>query len=211
MLDFPKLTLKEIRDITMGVYQLKLAARYTESHINDDNYTLQVCKDRPNLLRVKLSSRHLSSKTYSLWIEYSNDDITFECDLPGYDYDVSSRTCLKFISIQLNWYDARQQCIGDGGDLITVETVEKLYFHKTSLNNCSTSQFYWIGLSNGTWTSGESFQDIYGLEPTDIRIAALFPGRSCGRLRFSPGTANLMYDTNCYFLKEFVCELNVSV
>ncbi|CAC5385203.1 unnamed protein product [Mytilus coruscus] len=76
VLDLPKLTLQEIRDITMGVYQLKLAPRYTESHINDDNYTLQICKDRPNLLRVKLSSRHSSSKAYSLWVEYSTDDIT---------------------------------------------------------------------------------------------------------------------------------------
>ena len=61
-----------------------------------------------------------------------------ECDLPGYDYDISSRTCLKFNSTQLNWYDARQHCIDEGGDLITVETVEKLYFHNTSLNNCKS-------------------------------------------------------------------------
>lgn len=76
VLAFPKLNLQEIRDITMGVYQLKLAPRYTESHINYENYTLQICKDRPNLLRVKLSSRHSSSKAYSLWIEYRYDYIT---------------------------------------------------------------------------------------------------------------------------------------
>ncbi|XP_063405133.1 uncharacterized protein LOC134688359 [Mytilus trossulus] len=133
-----------------------------------------------------------------------------ECDLLGYDYDIYSRTCLKFNSTQLTWYDARQQCIGEGGDLITVDTVGKLNFHNTSLNNCSTSQFYWIGLINGIWTSGELFQDIYGLGPTDIRINPSFPG-ICGRLRFSPGTANLMYDTNCDYVKEFVCELNISV
>ncbi|CAC5365550.1 unnamed protein product [Mytilus coruscus] len=114
-----------------------------------------------------------------------------ECDLPGYDYDISLRTCLKFNSTQLNWYDARQQCIDEGGDLITVETVEKLSFHNTSLHNCSTSQFYWIGLINGTWTSGELFQNIYDLGPTDIHIAPIFP-KICGRLRFSPGTVNMI-------------------
>ena len=76
VLNFPRLSLQQIRDITMGVYQLKLAPRYTESHLSDDNYVLQTCQDRPNLLRVKLSSRHSSSKVYSLWIEFSDDDIT---------------------------------------------------------------------------------------------------------------------------------------
>ncbi|CAC5381038.1 unnamed protein product [Mytilus coruscus] len=68
VLDFPKLTLQQIRDITMGVYQLKQAPRYTESHLSDDNYMLQTCRDRPNLLRVKLTSRHSSSRVYSLWL-----------------------------------------------------------------------------------------------------------------------------------------------
>ncbi|CAG2221696.1 unnamed protein product [Mytilus edulis] len=76
VLDFPKLTLQQIRDITMGVYQLKQAPRYTESHLSDDNYMPQTCRDRPNLLRVKLTSRHSSSRVYSLWIEFSGDEVT---------------------------------------------------------------------------------------------------------------------------------------
>ncbi|CAC5379539.1 unnamed protein product [Mytilus coruscus] len=76
VLDFPKLTLQQIRDITMGVYQLKQAPRYTESHLSDNNYMLQTCRDRPNLLRVKLTSRHSSSRVYSLWIEFSGDEVT---------------------------------------------------------------------------------------------------------------------------------------
>ncbi|VDH99719.1 Hypothetical predicted protein [Mytilus galloprovincialis] len=58
VLDFPKLTLQQIRDITMGVYQLKQDPRYTESPLSDDSYMLQTCCDRSNLLRVKLTSRH---------------------------------------------------------------------------------------------------------------------------------------------------------
>lgn len=37
---------------------------------------LQTCCDRPNLLRVKLTSRHSSSRVYSLWIEFSGDEVT---------------------------------------------------------------------------------------------------------------------------------------
>lgn len=82
-----------------------------------------------------------------------------ECDLLGYDYDISSRTCLKFNSTQLNWYDARQQCIDEGGDLITVETVKKMNFHNTSLNNCK-SLFYQIShiCKEYTHTSREHFE-----------------------------------------------------
>ncbi|CAC5417443.1 unnamed protein product [Mytilus coruscus] len=36
----------------------------------------QTCRDRPNLLRVKLTSRHSSSRVYSLWIEFSGDEVT---------------------------------------------------------------------------------------------------------------------------------------
>ncbi|CAC5398621.1 unnamed protein product [Mytilus coruscus] len=60
----------------MGVYELKQAPRYTESHLSDDNYMLQTCRDRPNLLRVKLTSRHSSSRVYSLWIEFSEGEVT---------------------------------------------------------------------------------------------------------------------------------------
>ncbi|CAC5425308.1 unnamed protein product [Mytilus coruscus] len=75
VLDFPKLTLQQMRDITMGVYQLKLVPRYTESHLSDDNYMLQTCRDRPNSLRVKLTSKQSFSRVCSLRIEYGRDEV----------------------------------------------------------------------------------------------------------------------------------------
>ena len=74
--NFPRMSLDGLRDITMGIYQLKSAKRYTDAHQEDDTYTLSVCKDRPDLLRIKMSSRHSSSKYYSLWLEYDDSEVT---------------------------------------------------------------------------------------------------------------------------------------
>lgn len=69
--DFPIFNEEELRNFTLGVYQLKLAKSYTAEHITDDgNYQIMVNGDLDGLLRVRLQSRHTSSKSYLLWIEY---------------------------------------------------------------------------------------------------------------------------------------------
>ncbi|KAL1497411.1 hypothetical protein ABEB36_008388 [Hypothenemus hampei] len=60
------LTLK----ITIGVYHLKQASSYTREHMSDELYVHQ---EELDILRVKLQSRHTSSKQYQLWIRYEKD------------------------------------------------------------------------------------------------------------------------------------------
>ena len=68
--DFPRLTLDELRYITLGVYQLKQAKSDTNEHLSDKGmYTLFSHKEDENILRVQIPSRHTSSKVYNLWIE----------------------------------------------------------------------------------------------------------------------------------------------
>lgn len=75
--DFPRLTLDELRYITMGVYQLKQSRSYTAEHLQDDGlYKLFYVKETPEVLRLLLRSRHTSSKQYQLWIEYGQHAIT---------------------------------------------------------------------------------------------------------------------------------------
>ena len=73
-IQFPKLTEEKLRSITCGVYQLKLSSSYIQEYIEGDS---QICIHRENdqLLRVRIQSRHVSSKKYLLWIKYSEDDI----------------------------------------------------------------------------------------------------------------------------------------
>lgn len=57
--DFPKLSLDDLRQLTLGVYQLKQAPYYTAEHMVDDGlYSLLLCKELANLIRVKIQYRH---------------------------------------------------------------------------------------------------------------------------------------------------------
>jgi hypothetical protein len=68
---FPKLTEEYLHELTLGVYQLKLAPSYTQDKIqNDSEYNFQIHLERPGLLRVKIKSRFSGSKERNLWIAY---------------------------------------------------------------------------------------------------------------------------------------------
>lgn len=68
---FPTLSEEELTNITVGVYQLKLARSYTCEHLDEDgDYIIMLNDEIQDILRVKIQSRHTSSKLYLLWIEY---------------------------------------------------------------------------------------------------------------------------------------------
>ncbi|KAK3109068.1 hypothetical protein FSP39_022182 [Pinctada imbricata] len=72
--DFPRLGEEQIRPITCGSYQLKLCASYTKEHL-EGNCEIQLHKEEPNLLRVRLRSRHCSSRSYLLWVKYDSASV----------------------------------------------------------------------------------------------------------------------------------------
>ncbi|CAC5371568.1 unnamed protein product [Mytilus coruscus] len=67
--DFPKLSKEDIRDITLGVYQLKLSKSYSEEHLENDTY-YEVMQQGHQLIRVRMACRHTSYKSHNLWITY---------------------------------------------------------------------------------------------------------------------------------------------
>ncbi|XP_060070543.1 uncharacterized protein LOC132550491 [Ylistrum balloti] len=51
----------------------KQAKSYTKEHLAEDGqYELMLCREKPDLIKVQIRSRHVASKVYNLWIEYSN-------------------------------------------------------------------------------------------------------------------------------------------
>lgn len=73
--DFPKLSYDSVRDITLGVYQLKQAPSYTKQHLSDSgSYDFLLCKEYPTLIQVKIQSRHSKALIHMLWIQYSTDE-----------------------------------------------------------------------------------------------------------------------------------------
>jgi hypothetical protein len=72
---FPKLNEENLRSLTCGVYQLKLCSSYIQEHL-DGHCDIHIHKDEDDLIRVKIQSRHVSSKKYCLWIRFNSSEIT---------------------------------------------------------------------------------------------------------------------------------------
>lgn len=69
--EFPQLSEEEIREITLGTYQVKMAKSYTNAYINEDgNYGIHVNEDVENVVSARIQSRHVSAKKYYSWIQY---------------------------------------------------------------------------------------------------------------------------------------------
>ncbi|XP_060071317.1 uncharacterized protein LOC132557455 [Ylistrum balloti] len=76
---FPVLTEEDLRNLTLGVYQLKLARSYTQEHMSETGgYEVSICKVDANLINAKIQSRHFSSKLYQLWVSFD------DCNVQGW-------------------------------------------------------------------------------------------------------------------------------
>ena len=69
----------------MGTYQLKQAKSYTVEHLSaDGKYAVVIAKNRADLLKAKIQSRHKSSVSYDIWIRYSASTILgWYCTCPA--------------------------------------------------------------------------------------------------------------------------------
>jgi hypothetical protein len=74
ILDFPHLDEEGLRALTCGTYQLRLSSSYAQEHMEGD-CIIQMHKEEPGLIRIRMQSRHVSSKTYQLWIRYGDGNI----------------------------------------------------------------------------------------------------------------------------------------
>jgi hypothetical protein len=75
--DFPRLTLDEIRELTYGPYQIRMAHWYTRQHMSEHgNYEIWVHREAPNLVRAKIHARFAHTDTpHNVWVEFSADRV----------------------------------------------------------------------------------------------------------------------------------------
>ncbi|CAF4651087.1 unnamed protein product [Rotaria sp. Silwood2] len=74
--DFPHMTFNELNDLTLGTFQLKQAKRYAIEHLsNDGSFDIKVAKQRDDLVRAQIQSRHKNSILYDVWIQYDQKEI----------------------------------------------------------------------------------------------------------------------------------------
>lgn len=82
---FPTLREDYIRNLTLGIYQIKLARSYVHDKVSSESdYIFQICLEEPGLLRARLYSRFKRSTKYNVWIAYID---TYEEDEADADED----------------------------------------------------------------------------------------------------------------------------
>ncbi|KAK3102527.1 hypothetical protein FSP39_011968 [Pinctada imbricata] len=72
--DFPRLNEVDLRNLTCGTYQLKLCSSYMQEHIEGDA-SIHISKEDHGFIRVKLQSRHVTSKQYIVWVKYGKGEV----------------------------------------------------------------------------------------------------------------------------------------
>ena len=65
---------EQLQSLTLGVYQLKLSPSYIQEYIDGES-SIFIHKEEPNLIRIRIQSRHISAKKYLVWIRYSVNDV----------------------------------------------------------------------------------------------------------------------------------------
>jgi len=74
--DFPKLTWEELKEIFLGVYQLRIGARYVSQHINDDGdfkiFVYRHSESNSAIISAKLQSRFRSNVKHLLWVKFDS-------------------------------------------------------------------------------------------------------------------------------------------
>ena len=73
---FPRMTLDQLHESTLGWFQLKQAKSYAIEHLSGNGeFIVQIRKRLPNILRARMQSRHRSSIAYELYIEHGESKV----------------------------------------------------------------------------------------------------------------------------------------
>jgi len=68
---FPRLSEEDLKNLTLGSYQIELAAEYSTQHIRKKSpYVIQIHTDATNIIRAKIGSRMSAATNHTAWIEY---------------------------------------------------------------------------------------------------------------------------------------------
>ena len=78
LLDFPEMTEKDLKILFTGSYQLSQAISYLAELMDEENtINLRCLKERNNIIKFEVRSRHINSKTYRCYIDYAPNSIGY--------------------------------------------------------------------------------------------------------------------------------------
>lgn len=71
--NFPVLTMEDLKLLTLGIYQIRLAHKYTVHHLNQESkYIIYLNDNFANVVRARIESR-FKSKPHMVWISFNPD------------------------------------------------------------------------------------------------------------------------------------------
>lgn len=74
IVDFPRLTMDDLKLITLGSYQLKMAEKYISQHMrNESEFVIYVHRENEEIIRSQIQSRFSNSKIHNAWIKYDKN------------------------------------------------------------------------------------------------------------------------------------------
>lgn len=69
--DFPRLTMDDLKKITLGSYQIKMAEKYIQQHMKDNSdFTIYVHRHNQQIIRTQIQSRFSNAKLHSAWVKF---------------------------------------------------------------------------------------------------------------------------------------------
>lgn len=75
VVDFPKLSMEDLKRITLGTYQLKTAKRYIEHHMKESSeFGIFIHRENAGLIRARIQSRFSWSKTHDAWVKFEKTE-----------------------------------------------------------------------------------------------------------------------------------------
>lgn len=72
--EFPRLN-EDLQNINCCVYQIRMSSSYIHEHFQE-NFQFFDHQEKECLIRIKIQSRHVTSKIYLSWIEYDASAVT---------------------------------------------------------------------------------------------------------------------------------------
>ncbi|KAK3597120.1 hypothetical protein CHS0354_021229 [Potamilus streckersoni] len=190
---------------------LMMASCATKSIENDDDNSLMDV-DNEESTDLKMLDRILSDSS-------CNSDDKCPCVKPqcigsgkcpaGYSSHPDEKFCYKFYNECKTWAEARQVCRRDGGDLISLKTINFAFFKELSKQQTGVCSLptVWVGLSDISvegqwyWLNGEKVSTTFWApnEPNNLGE------EDCGCLEH--WTSYNLNDRKCTDSFRFICQI----
>lgn len=78
--------MEDLKRITLGSYQIKIAERYIENHLkSNSDFGIFIHREMDGIIRSRIQSRFSRSKTHDAWVKFKENGSGYE-DIDGLYY-----------------------------------------------------------------------------------------------------------------------------